>query len=477
MPLINFSGLASGIDSESLIEATVEARRSTRVEPKEKEVTELEGANTALQELTTLLNDFKTQLLDFTSLNGGGVSKTVSSSDETAVTAVASNAATGGTYTITAIDQLATNHTYTFTEGISDPTAAIMGAGEEGQLDVTIGSESFSLSVDDTTTFNDLVNDFNAATDKGSAQLINVAAPGQTADYRLVITSNNVGEENGLITIDTTTNVTASPNLDTYLDSVAADAVDIPAQNALFTLQGVGQIERSSNTINDVIQGVTLSLEDANITTSVTIQVKNDSSGTESAVRTLIEKYNEIVEFISENNEVTRNDSGREVENIFGPLANTRVDDGALTALRGKITASSYDITTNAVRIFADLGITTARDGTLAFNADNFQEALSNEPDSVNEILKKFADETAVSGGLIEQYTRFNGLIDTIENANTKRIENLNDQIARAEEFIEKEATQIRLRFARLEANISRMQSQQAALTSALAGLGGGGGG
>ena len=55
MPLINFSGLASGIDSESLIEATVEARRSTRVEPKEKEVTELEGANTALQELTTLL--------------------------------------------------------------------------------------------------------------------------------------------------------------------------------------------------------------------------------------------------------------------------------------------------------------------------------------------------------------------------------------------------------------------------------------
>ncbi|MCI5066524.1 flagellar filament capping protein FliD, partial [bacterium] len=272
MPLINFSGLASGIDSEALIDATIEARRATRVVPKEEEIAELEATNAAFEELRTLTTELRDLLLDFTDLRGGGIQKSVTSSDETAVTAVASNSASNGTYTITAISQLATNHTYTFTENIPDPSAAIMGAGEEGQLDITIGSESFSVSVDEDTTFNDLASSINSQTDSATAQLINTAAPGQTEAYRLVITSNSVGEEDGLLTIDTTTDVNGAPNLNTYLDSAAADLVDEEAQNAIFTIAGIGAITRSSNTINDVIPGVTISLEDDNISSNVTIQ-------------------------------------------------------------------------------------------------------------------------------------------------------------------------------------------------------------
>ncbi|MCB0329102.1 MAG: flagellar filament capping protein FliD [Bdellovibrionales bacterium] len=474
MPLINFSGLASGIDSEALIDATVEARRAVRVVPKEEEIAELEGENTAFAELTTLLDELKSILLDFTDLSGGGVSKTVSSSDETTVTAVASNSANNGTYTISSVTALAENATFTYGESISSTTDTIMDPGDTGTSIVTIGTgseaETFNINVTDTTTYADYVTQFNASTDKATAQLVNIAAPSATADYRIVITTNNVGTSLGALTIDNSTAGTGG-SLDDHLST--AGATTDPATDSSFVLSGVGTITRSSNTINDVIPGVTFTLEDTG-GSNIVLQVQTDSSGTESAVSEFIEKYNEIVEFINENNLITREENGANIDNIFGPLANTRVDDGVLSSLRSEIVGSTYDITTNAVRIFADLGITTERDGTLAFDTDDFQDALSDEPDSVNQILQNFANATAKTGELLEQYTRFNGIIDNAETNNNDRIEDINKEIARAEEFIEREATQIRTRFARLEATISQLQSQQQALTSALAGLGAG---
>ncbi|MCI5066543.1 flagellar filament capping protein FliD, partial [bacterium] len=201
-----------------------------------------------------------------------------------------------------------------------------------------------------------------------------------------------------------------------------------------------------------------------------------------SAVTEFIDKYNEIVEYVNENDTITREESGAEIETIFGPLASTRIDDGLLSAIRSTIVGSRHlspdeDNPTNRYRIFADLGIATERDGTLSIDSDEFQEALAGEPDSVDNILQNFANETAKTGKLFEQYLRFNGggagggLFQGATKNNEERIESLNDEIARAEEFIDNEANQIRARFARLEATISRLQNQQAALTSALAGL------
>ena len=99
MPLINFAGLASGIDSEALIEAITDATRQTRVEPNETKIGELEDENDAIEELKTMLTELKDITEGFTSLSGGVVAKQASSSDETVLTASASNTALDGTYT------------------------------------------------------------------------------------------------------------------------------------------------------------------------------------------------------------------------------------------------------------------------------------------------------------------------------------------------------------------------------------------
>ena len=77
---INFSGLASGIDTAALIQASSDATRAARVTPSQKRVTELEETNAAADELSNKLDLLKASLKGFTTLNGGGVSKTATSS-------------------------------------------------------------------------------------------------------------------------------------------------------------------------------------------------------------------------------------------------------------------------------------------------------------------------------------------------------------------------------------------------------------
>jgi flagellar hook-associated protein 2 len=188
-------------------------------------------------------------------------------------------------------------------------------------------------------------------------------------------------------------------------------------------------------------------------------------------VQEFVDSYNAIVSFIAENNLITRDDSAAEIKNVFGPLANTRTDDNALTNLRTAI-ASATASGGSTVRVFSDLGITTERDGTLKFDSTKLQTAVAAEPASVSALLQDFADEVASTGGTIDIYIRFNGLFDVNVNSNKTQITSLNERIAEAERQIERTAENMRLRFARLESTIGRMQQQQQSLTQSLAGLG-----
>jgi flagellar hook-associated protein 2 len=173
------------------------------------------------------------------------------------------------------------------------------------------------------------------------------------------------------------------------------------------------------------------------------------------------------VKFLTENNQVVRDESGSEVKNVFSPLAATRTDDSALQALRsqmGSTTASGGSF----IRVFSDLGITSQRDGTINFDKAKLQQALSSEPGSVNEIIKSFADGLALTGGTIDRYTRYSGLLDISINNNKSLITDLNRRISDAEKQIERMADSLKERYARLEGLMSRLQQQQSSLSGAL---------
>lgn len=477
MPLINFAGIASGIDSTSLIQATSNAARQARVKPFEKKVTELEETNSAFDELKKKLQDIQSLSLPFTTLAGGALSKLANSGDETVVTGSASNSATNSTYTVT-VNQLAKNATLSWNVSPSNiyrSTSDILNSGisngapeADRTVSVTTGTGSFAETVDvvltDTTTLSEFVEMYNGSATKSTASLVNVGTPSDPS-YIVAINSLEEGTDEGTIQDPVVGSELANPPGAFQFSFTRSQAVD-----ASINVSGIADpIVRSSNKISDVIPGVTFDIH--KVGGPATISVVDDVSATTAKVQDFVDAYNKLVEFLADNNRVSREEDGADVENIFSPLAKTRTDDNALSALRSAISGSTYS-GGSIVRIFADLGITTERDGTLKFDADQFQSAVDSEPNSVNEVLKSFGNTVAITNGVIDQYVRFNGLVDLSINGNKDQIDDMNDRIAQAEASILRQEESMRMRFARLESLTGRLQSQQSALTSALASLG-----
>jgi flagellar capping protein FliD len=82
MAPINFSGIVSGLDSSAIIKATIEQQKALRVAPIERRNTELSDQSKSLNELNKKLKAFDAVSQKFRVLNGGGVNKTSSSSNE-----------------------------------------------------------------------------------------------------------------------------------------------------------------------------------------------------------------------------------------------------------------------------------------------------------------------------------------------------------------------------------------------------------
>lgn len=472
-PLINFSGIASGIDSNALIDAISDASRQVKVVPHEEKVAELDDTNSALEELTTLFLEMRDLADQFTSLNGGPLAKLAASADETIVTATATNAAQNGSFGIN-VSQLAENATYSFDDrysASSDLIAAGLTDTGNNFVNIYIGQganqEHIRIEIENTTTVTEFVTQFNQQASVGTASLVNVGTEA-TPSYAIVLTSSETGLEKGELTVDLATEGSDITGAGAWTSS----EID-QAQNATFTVSGIaGNIERASNTVTDVILGVTLNLQDTSPGASDTIiQVSDDVAATTAKVQDFLDSYNEVIAFIQENNLITRQEDGEDVENIFSPLATTSIDDNALSAIRSAIIASRYD-SGDSIKIFAELGITTERDGTLKFDQETFKSAVEDEPRSVHEILQNFGDEVALTGGTIDVYTRFNGLFDITIRGNERLISDLNDRISRAEDSIAHQREVLTQRFARFEALLGGLQTQQAALSSALASLG-----
>jgi flagellar hook-associated protein 2 len=466
MASLSFSGIASGLDTQALIDATTNASRQSKVKPSQTRVTELTSTNTAFDELSTKLETLQTNLRKFTSLEGGGVSKTGTSSKESVISATATAAASNASYSVT-VNALASNHTYSFDTTYSDTTSAIQSSltGGEPEADRTVtftvgtGTEQETVSVvvtDGSYTVQNYVDAFNAASTKGRASLVNVGTT-TSPSYKIVITSLYEGTTKG--TIANTALGASMTNLTGFSESAAA--------NASVTITGIGTITRTSNSISDVIPGVTLSLSS---TGSATVKIAEDVPATVTRVQDFVESWNDIITFLEANNRVTTEQNGQTTTNTFAPLSSSRIDDNALFALRSALSSTVVSGGTS-VRVFADLGITTQRDGTLKFDSAKLQAAISAEVSSVASVLTKFADSVALTSGTIDQYVRFNGLLDTVVQANQTTIDDLNKRIAEAEAQIQRQADQLKQRYARLESQMGKLQSQQQSLTSALAGL------
>ncbi len=461
MASISFSGLASGIDGDAIIKATMDAKRLAYA-PMQNQIDETERQNKALENLNTKLLTLSDGLKDFQTLAGNGISKTGTSSDTNEVGLSVSSAAPATSTTIS-VEKLASSGTLSFGDRFTSLDTAIAPnlSGTE-KLTITVGQgdnqKIFEIDIDNTTTLKDVVEKLsNAGEGVFSASTVNLGTD-DSPEFALVIKSNETGVSKGSLAVSASSGLTgAGLFVSTNLEQ---------AQDAEFTIAGIGKVKRPSNKISGIIPGVTFELKQAN-NIPIQLTVNDDRDKTTDKFGKIINLINELIGFSKEQSKITseKDSKGRTV-NSYGDLGKTRNDDEAVSLIKSAIT-DAYSADGSDVHLFADLGITTQRDGTLAFDKDKFLEGLAKDPLGSAQILNQVGDKLSSVDGVIAQYTRYQGIIDSSKSSNEDKAKLLQDRIDTVEASIEKQTESMKLLFAGLEEKISRLNSA----SNSLAGL------
>ncbi len=315
----------------------------------------------------------------------------ITSSNEDKISATADNPTAEGSYAIT-VSQLAQAQTtasagFAATSTTTGTGTIVITAGTNAPVTVTITSSNNTL-----TGVRNAINNANAGV---TATIVNDGS--STAPYRLLITSNDTGEANAFIIEDTLSGGTALG-----FGSVPTQA----AQNAEFIVNGVG-ISNSSNTISNVIDGVTFTLKEAT-TSAVTLRVEKDVDTIVTTFKDLVTAYNAVNTYIG--SQFTYNKTAESAGVLAGDSTLRRIQSN----LQNQIVQSVSNSFTTSYNLASQVGVEFNRDGSLTLNETELRQALSEDFTSVAAI---FLGDGTTPGGATATDSRvtYNGKTSATE--------------------------------------------------------------
>jgi len=369
MASVSSLGVGSGIDVRGLVDSLVSAEgagKATRLDIKEAEI---QAKLSAMSALKSALSDFK-GTFSALKLTSSFNSLTTSSSDSSIFTATSTSSATAGSYDIE-VNAIATAQKLQTAAGYATKTESI---GE--------GTLTFSFASDPADTTEVEITDGSLQGIKDAINSANIGVSANIvydgANYQMVLTSQT-GTENDLTITATSTSGDLSP----FIYDVAGGTTNLnqtqASTDALVDVEGVA-ITSSSNTISTAIEGVTLSLVEADIGTTHTLSVSRDTSSVEEAVQGFVDGYNALMETL---NQASFYNADTESAGILIGDATVR---GIVRQVRSVLNSPTVS-STATYNSLASIGILTARDGSLEYDPTKLSTALSSKPDEVRELL------------------------------------------------------------------------------------------
>ncbi len=380
MPVGSISGVASGIDWQSTVDALmeIEGRRKAMLEIRRDDY---QVKRSAWQDVNSKLLQFKT-LAENMDLMGEFLTKAVSSSDSDIVTATAVNSSSSGNFELL-INQLARAEKEIHSGWADINTTAVNNSGGTQTFVYVYGTtspETITVNIPDGSSLGDIRDLINGDSDNPgvSATIINDGSGGATA-YHLVLTSSETGSDNS-ITIDDTTTLGDGTNFDS-----AAWTQTQAGANAQIRVDGypaASWIESASNDVEDVIEGVTIHLANVTSGTPVVLTINNDVSIVKSKIQDYVDAYNEAMTTIATYN--FYNEESEEQSILFG--------DSGLNKIKQKLqTLISYPVTgldpNNSLQSLGEIGISSGLDGLISVDDSELSEALSDHFDEVGELF------------------------------------------------------------------------------------------
>ncbi|MDJ0839396.1 MAG: flagellar filament capping protein FliD [Acidobacteriota bacterium] len=391
---VNFSGIASGLDTSLLIESLLvnQQRRVTNIN---NQISENESRKRAFNSIKSAISDFESSIDSLGSDIFGN--RAVTSADTGIVEATADETSSLGEHEIK-VNNLAQRSVVTVGLAQSSATATI-GAGT---LDLNFqNADAISVTLTDAnstlTDLRDAINDQNGETVQAS--IVEVSS----GSFQLVLSAKDSGAD---LNIQDETDGASSSSLSsfdtTFRDVTATNSGGITrtqdGENAEIVLDGI-TISRSSNEIDDVLTGVTLNLKGETQAGEGATQLKVDSNF-EEAVKGLEEFANKYNDLLAEIGRVTNSETG------------VLKSDQDFIGLRNRLQSQITRFVTNSdklnIRDDGEAGFTSL--AQIGFETDRKTGSLTLDTKELKEALEdNFAEvQTLFLGGLAQDNNNVN---------------------------------------------------------------------
>ncbi len=415
------SGLSSGIDWATMVDQLI-ALESKPVElllDKQDDLKLKRDAWTSIQTKLEALEaksksmDERDELLQMSA----------SSTDTDVVTASANADANTAAHTIE-INQLAQSHIMVHSDGSGEGWAslntsplrtnasgtAIAGTFSYDVYDDDTGAvETFSVNISAGATLADLVSKINRSSDNPGVTASTIDDGGTTNPIHLVLTADNTGSLYTVTINDAGTNLGLLGATDAF-DSGNFVTTQV-AQDAQIRVDGyppASWITRTSNTVDDIINGVTFNLKSTTSGSTETINIQEDYTQMKQDIQDWVDVFNEVMIEISAK---TRYDEENEIMGVLmGDSSASSVKSTLLTYASAAVPGLEENATyTN----LSAIGIRVASGGQLTVNTTTLQEAMEEDLDAVINLFVRslgststsfeyFASTTATRGGEYE---------------------------------------------------------------------------
>lgn len=291
----------------------------------------------------------------------------------------------------------------------------------------------------------------------GYRLIVNAATTGAANHIKISVDENNNGTYAEAAEIDTTglsrlafdASYDASGNV---TGGIANMSQNTAALSASLVVNGLS-VSRDSNTITDLISGVTLNLLAKSGTTTPTLTVASDTQSIESGVKDFISAYNGASGLIAS---VVKSSATNKAL-----LAGDGTVNGILNTLRSSISTvfGSYAPAT--------LGITHTKDGVLQLDASVLENYLKSDLngaiDSLNKMGKSFGDNASFF---------INTAIPSRTDGLNQSIKRIDGRVADLQRRLTLTQEQLTKRFSAMESLIGELQSSSNFLTQQLQGAG-----
>ncbi|MGY3870254.1 flagellar filament capping protein FliD [Aeromonas crassostreae] len=451
---ITSAGAGSGIDLESVITASIAAKKAQLQQPITTKQTSTNITLSGIGQLKSSLTAF-TDILDTLSKPGAFNKRAINitqDKDDPVLAVESKSGGSNGQYNIT-VNKLATTSRQ---EGIFDSSTAPL-ITQDGQLTFKAGDKEFTVDVKAGDTLQNIRKRINNHGDNFglSANIVNTADgkakfiidSGVSGDGKDLTISGNTGEL-GLLT---------SKMAQTQAASSAEILVD-------------GNVLKSdTNVFDDTIQDLKLTVLRVSDTDSNgdlksnKVDITTDKTAIEETVQKFIDGYNALQEKLSG---LGKRSSivGGVSQDDGGALAGDSVTRAISNFMTNVITNPGGTSTTYST-IF-ELGVKMDNKGKLSLDKEKFGEAIDKNFDQVAGLLGGDEGLAATLTKGLKEYTKSGGMLAQRTDTLNSDLRSLSQKQATTNEQLVKYEAALRAQYGSLDALLVKMNNSAAALTA-----------